>query len=163
MDEISGALLAMAEFDAGDPKRIQHFVKVHSFARLIGLGEGLEETVQRRLELAAVVHDIGIHPAEERYGRCDGKLQEQEGPDPARELLAGLGIGEDTVRRVCFLVGHHHTYEGVDGPDWQILLEADCLVNCYEDGLPRNAIRSAYDKVFRTETGRSLCRAMFAL
>jgi len=163
MEEMARALLAMTRFDAGDPKRIQHFVKVHSFARLIGLGEGLDEIMQRRLELAAVVHDIGIHPAEEKYGRCDGKLQEREGPTPARELLSSLSVDEETVDRVCFLVGHHHTYEGVDGPDWQILLEADFLVNLYEDGLSRDAARTAYDRVFHTETGRDLCRTMFGL
>ena len=28
---------AMIAYDAGDPMRIQHFLKVHAFARLIGL------------------------------------------------------------------------------------------------------------------------------
>ena len=31
-------------FFSGDPKRIQHFMKVHSFARIIGTKEGLDET-----------------------------------------------------------------------------------------------------------------------
>ena len=36
MDEISGLIIKMTEFFAGDPKRIQHFIKVHTFARVIG-------------------------------------------------------------------------------------------------------------------------------
>ena len=32
-------LTAAIEYDKGDPKRIQHFIKVHSFARLIGKQE----------------------------------------------------------------------------------------------------------------------------
>ena len=60
----NGLLAAMIEFDAGDPRRIQHFLKVHGFARLIGLAEGLDAQTQYRLELAAAVHDIGIRPAE---------------------------------------------------------------------------------------------------
>ena len=35
-------MLKMIEFDGGDVRRIQHFVKVASFARTIGMGEGLE-------------------------------------------------------------------------------------------------------------------------
>lgn len=161
MDEIERAILAMIRFDAGDPKRIQHFLKVHSFARCIGTAEGLDPRTQYRLELAAVVHDIGIHPAEQKYGRCDGKLQEREGPAPARELLAAVGVDDASVERVCFLVAHHHTYTGVDGADWQILLEVDFLVNSYEDTLPETAVRSALETVFRTGTGIELCRMIY--
>ena len=70
----------MMAYDAGDPARIQHFVKVHSFAQAIGKAENLEEEVQFILECAALVHDIGIKPAEAKYGKSDGKFQEQEGP-----------------------------------------------------------------------------------
>ena len=76
LDEL---FLQMIAFFSGDPKRIQHFMKVHSFARIIGTKEGLDETSLFILEAAAYTHDIGIRPAEEKYGRCDGKLQEQEG------------------------------------------------------------------------------------
>lgn len=34
MDEISGLIIKMTEFFSGDPKRIQHFIKVHTFAVL---------------------------------------------------------------------------------------------------------------------------------
>ena len=44
------------------------------------------------LEAAAYVHDIGIKVAEEKYGKCTGKLQEQEGPAVAREMLEKLGF-----------------------------------------------------------------------
>ena len=33
----------MIEYDKGSPKRIQHFLKVHAFARMIGIEEGLDE------------------------------------------------------------------------------------------------------------------------
>ena len=41
------------------------------------------------------------------------------------------------VERICYLIGHHHTYKDVDGADYQLLLEADFLVNAYEDALPQ--------------------------
>ena len=29
------------------------------------------------------------------------------------------------VERICFIIGHHHTYKAIDGLDFQILVEAD--------------------------------------
>lgn len=152
----------MIAFYAGDPKRIQHFIKVHSFARLIGEGESLDVETQLTLETAALVHDIGIKPAEEKYhGRCDGKLQEQEGPAPARKMLTEAGFDEKRIDRVCYLVAHHHSWQNVDGIDYRILLEADFLVNLYEDSLPPSAVESALKQIFRTKTGREICREMY--
>lgn len=163
MDKLGQLMDAMIEYDAGDPKRIQHFVKVHSFARQIGLGEGLDPDLLLTLEAAAIVHDIGIHLAEDRHGSSAGKWQELEGPAPAREMLGKLGFSPAVTERVCYLVGHHHTYQGIDGPDYQALVEADFLVNLYEDGVSREGIEAAYTNIFRTETGRRLCRAMYSL
>ena len=66
LDEL---FLQMIAFFSGDPKRIQHFMKVHSFARIIGTKEGLDETSLFILEAAAYTLDIGLRPAEEKYGR----------------------------------------------------------------------------------------------
>lgn len=150
-------------FFEGDPKRIQHFIKVHAFARLIGQEEGLGAEELLTLEAAAIVHDVGIKPAEEKYGDCSGKLQEQEGPAVAKELLEKVGAEPAMIQRVCYLVGHHHTYTGIDGADYQILVEADFLVNFFEDGLDKAHIRPAYEKIFRTKTGKRLCETMFGL
>lgn len=156
-------LRAMFAHDQGDAKRIQHMLKVHAFARLIGLEEGLEEQVQHILETAAIVHDIGIRPAEEKYGNCNGKLQEQEGPPVAEKLLSALGYDKCTIERVCWLVGHHHTYTDVNSMDHQILLEADFLVNLFEDGCETETVRHTYDTIFRTAAGKEICRTMFGL
>ena len=56
--------LAMFDYDKGDPKRIQHFVKVRALARTIGLAEGLDETTQRTLGAAAPVPDSGSREPE---------------------------------------------------------------------------------------------------
>mgnify|MGYP000898284097 CR=1 FL=1 len=37
MDKISKLISEMIDFDAGNPQRIQHFIKVHEFSRLIGI------------------------------------------------------------------------------------------------------------------------------
>ena len=153
----------MTEWFAKDPKRIQHFVKVHSFAKRIGIGEMLEEKEQFILEAAALTHDIGIRPGEEKYGRCDGKIQEQEGPDAVRQLLKELDFAPDEIERIAWLVGHHHTYENIRQRDYQILVEADFLVNYYEDGIEREQIQKSCRKIFHTETGIRLCETMYGV
>ena len=65
--------------------------------------------------------------------------------------------------RVAYLVGHHHTYTNIDGMDYQILVEADFLVNLYEDSVPKAAAQSALDKIFKTQTGKTICKEMFVL
>ena len=160
---ISSLIDEMIAYDKGDPRRIQHFMKVHDFARTIGQLEGLDEQTLYILESAAVVHDIGIHVCEEKYGSCEGKLQEKEGPALAKEMLERLDYEQEVIDRVCYLVGHHHTYTNIDGVDYQILVEADFLVNLYEDGVSPDAVRKAYQNIFQTENGRKICRNMFGL
>lgn len=151
----------MIRYYAGDPKRIQHFIKVYTFAKMIGEKEKLPAGEQFILETAAIVHDIGIKPAEEKFGQCGGKLQEQEGSAVAQKLLTELGYPEKVIARVCYLVGHHHTYDGIDGMDYQILVEADFLVNLYEDGVSGEAIERAGEKIFRTKSGTDILETMF--
>ena len=162
LNRIDQLMLSMMAHEAPDAERIQHFIKVHDFARLIGQLEGLDPAVQEVLEAAAVVHDIGIHPAERKYGRSDGPLQELEGPPMARELLSQLGWEEAAIDRVAFLVGHHHTYTEIDGIDYQILVEADFLVNLFEGGRSAEAQREVYRRIFRTESVKRLFRTMFS-
>lgn len=158
---ITQLLHRAVQFDAGDARRVQHFIKVHSFAALIGRMEGLPEGEQQVLEAAAVLHDIGIHAAEEKHGSTAGPYQELEGPSIARAILQEFGCDEAFVSRVCFLVGHHHTYTMVDGRDYQILLEADFLVNAYEDNLSPEAIAHAASRVFKTKSGLALLHDMY--
>lgn len=153
----------MITYYSGDPKRIQHFIKVHSFAKTIGLLEKLDKQTLYTLETAALVHDIGIKLCEQKYGDCNGKLQELEGPAVARGLLEDLGYDEDVMDRVCFLVAHHHTYDKVDNMDYQILIEADFLVNMYEEQLDKKSIELAFQRIFKTPSGRFLCKQMFEL
>ena len=159
--QLDDLFMDMIAYYDGDPKRIQHFTKVHSYARLIGIGEELDDASLFILEAAAYTHDIGIRVAEEKYGRCDGKLQEQEGPIIAQKMLAQLGFENYIVERICFLIGHHHTYDNIDGLDYQILVEADFLVNLYEDDAGNRAIDKAYKRIFKTETGKKIFRLMF--
>ena len=68
MNMLEELMMKMIEFDCGDPKRIQHFIKVHSFSKLIGEKEGLDAHTLFVLEAASILHDIGIRVSEEKYG-----------------------------------------------------------------------------------------------
>ena len=100
MGRLNNLCKKMIGFYRGDPARIQHFLKVHSLARLIGQEEGMDEKSLYILEAAAYVHDIGIRPALEKYGRENGALQEQEGPAEAEKMMRELGFEEKVIRRV---------------------------------------------------------------
>ena len=153
--------LEMIAYYSGDPKRIQHFTKVHSYAKLIGEREQLSPEELYILEAAAYTHDIGIKPAEEKYGSSEGKLQEQEGPIVAQRMLSDVGIENYLIDRICYLIGHHHTYDNIEGLDYQILVEADFLVNLYEDDVNRHGIEQAYQQIFRTQTGKKIFNQMY--
>lgn len=146
---------------SGDPLRIQHFCKVYSYAKLIAQMERLDKQTQFILESAALTHDIGIHICEEKYGSSNGKLQEKEGPAIAQKLLQKLQFDEEVIERVKYLIAHHHTYNAIDGIDYQILVEADFLVNILEDEIPKEKIANICQKIFKTESGRKICKEMF--
>lgn len=154
---------AAVEYDRGDPKRIQHFIKVHSFAALIGKSEKLSADEQLVLEAAAVLHDIGIKNAERIHGSASGKYQEIEGVPIAEEMLRKFGCSGDFISEVCYLVGHHHSYAEDISHSLRILMEADFLVNAYEDSMSENAVISVRNKLFRSECATSLLNEMFDL
>ena len=162
MTKIQELALAMINYHNGDPKRIQHTPTLPAYASLIGVGEGLNEETQFILESAALVHDIGIRASEMKFGYQNGKLQEQEGPAVARDLLTRIGgYTEEQIERICWLVAHHHTYHASEDMDYLILIEADFLVNLYEDNESDNAIRAVRKNIFRTQSGLKILDDMF--
>ena len=59
-EDLDNVFLKMVEMYEGQPERIQHFTKVHSYAAYIGRQEKLDEKTMFILETAAYTHDIGI-------------------------------------------------------------------------------------------------------
>lgn len=151
----------MLVFSKGNLHDIDHLSRVWLYARLIGAEEGLDARTQRILEAAAITHDIACPLCREKYGCTDGKLQEQEGAALAREFLCQSGFPQDDLERVVFLVAHHHTLCGIEGIDWQILVEADYLVNAMEKQTSREAVAAFCQKVFKTASGTRLLHEIF--
>lgn len=153
---------AMIKYDCGDVPRIQHFVKVHNFAATIGVAEGIDDEKLFVLEAASILHDIGIHPAEAKYGSSMGKYQEELGPDEACKVLSEVGgFTHKQIERICWLIAHHHTYDNVKDIDHRILLEADFLVNSYEDSIRKDAIIAFRKNVFRSASAIQMLNEMW--
>lgn len=158
---IAKVLLSMIQYFGTDVRRISHALKVYGFASAICRNENLNQHELEFIELAAILHDIGIPESERKYGSCIGKYQELEGPPIARNILEKLGIKPEIIERVCYLIGNHHTYTKIDGIDFQILVEADFLVNIAEDEIPENQVKSIKNKYFKTTTGTAVLETMF--
>lgn len=65
----------------------------------------------------------------------------------------GTADGIYPVNRVAYLVGHHHRPEQINGIDYQILIEADYIVNASENGYSQQAIRSFMEHTMKTVFG----------
>jgi hypothetical protein len=152
--------LAIA-YNGNDIKRINHFLKVFSFARHIGLLENCDVHLQPVIDISSILHDIGIHESERKYNSGAGKWQEIEGPAVARELLKELPLENNIKDRVLFLIGHHHSYNDIDGIDFQILAEADFLVNIFEDGMTESECVKIRGNIFKTKSGIKLLEELY--
>ncbi|MDR1787344.1 MAG: HD domain-containing protein [Treponema sp.] len=158
IDDIMDAAIA---YNGKDARRINHLIKVWAFARCIGRGEHCDSSTQAIVEAAALLHDIGIHEAERKYASSAGAWQEIEGPPAARALLRDAGLDSAMLERILFLIGHHHSYQAICGLDFQILVEADFLVNIFEDNMDNAAIQSIRAKIFKTKTGLKLLEQLY--
>lgn len=154
-------LQKMIEYFATDVRRINHAIKVYGFANCIARRERLSENEIRIVDISAILHDIGIKEAEKKYNKSSGHYQEKEGPAVALNLLSKIKLDQESLDRICFLIGHHHSYSKIDNLDFQILVEADFLVNIDEDELPKNSIESIRKKYFKTKTGISILESMY--
>ena len=157
-DKVMGLAIT---YNGNDIHQVNHLLKVFSFAHYIGTMENCDARLQTTIEIAALLHDIGIHEAVRKYNSSAGNWQEIEGPPVARELLKDLDLDAAILDRVLFLIGHHHTYTAIDGPDFQILVEADFLVNIFEGGMDEAAVKDIKEKIFRTKSGARLLEQLY--
>jgi len=151
----------MMHKNCGDIRRIEHSLKVFAYAQLLGAAEKLDDNTLEILELTALLHDIGIHVAEKKYGKSTSHYQETEGPPVAREILTDLDFNPEVVERVCFIISRHHTFTAVDRIDFQLLVEADFLVNSTEDHMTDHQIIHFAKNIFRSESGLMYLKKLF--
>lgn len=153
----------MIDFYKGNKSDVRHFLKVYAYAKTIGELEGLDAQTQDTLEIAAIVHDIACPLCREKYGNTNGNHQEAESGNLLKQFLDEFELPQEMKERIIYLVSHHHTYKNVDGPDYQILLEADYLVNADESQYSEEGIRTFCEKVFRTESGIHMLKSIYQI
>jgi HD superfamily phosphodiesterase len=162
MDKIIAEIVAeMMHRNQGDIRRIEHSLKVFSYAQTMGRLEELSEEHQQILEVTAILHDIGIHVAEANNNTSTAKLQELLGPPVAREIMEKLELPFSISERVCFIISKHHTFTAIDDIVFQLLVEADFLVNSVEDKMNKKEINTFAGKIFKTKSGLHFLNLLF--
>jgi len=154
----------MKQLFGDDNRRVNHALKVLRFSEEILQGEKIVGEIAETVVLTAALHDIGIHEAERKYNSSSGKYQEIEGPPIANRILREMGISDPIIKRVCYIIGGHHTLSKVVDVDFQIIWEADLLVNIEEGGLvnDKNAnIVKIISENFKTATGKCIAETLY--
>lgn len=88
-------------------------------------------------------------------------IGEQESEPLVKQFFEGMPVSEQKVERIIWLVTHHHTYTNIDGMDYQILIEADFLVNASESNFSKVSIENAKSRIFKTAAGCRLLESIF--
>lgn len=145
----------------GDPKRVHHLLKVHSFGKLIAQSINLGEHDLFILEITLLLHDVGIKKGELLHSSSAGIYQEKYGPDCAREILKKYNLDEIDLAHISYMIAHHHSYKEISDISLQILVEADFLVNAYEDNMNKDIIKNVYNKVFKNKLAKVLLESIY--
>ncbi|MBN2594408.1 MAG: HD domain-containing protein [Sedimentisphaerales bacterium] len=143
-----------------DQKRINHALAVLDFAEKIQTQESGDPLI---VKAAAILHDIGIHQAEQKYGSSAGKYQEIEGPPIAEEILKRYNIDSEAIEHIYNIIANHHTLNNFDTAEFRIILDADRLVNIPED-LPdasEEKLQRIIEKHFKTQEGKRIAKELF--
>ena len=160
---VSQMMEKMIAYSDGNIHDIDHLIRVWTYAKTIGELEGLDASTQYILEVAAITHDIACPLCREKYGNTNGKHQEEEGALMVRAFLSDSGMLPEQIDRVSYLVGHHHTFSGIDGLDYQILIEADYIANATENGYSQDNAANFINRIMKTESGIRIAKAVFCL
>jgi HD superfamily phosphodiesterase len=151
----------MIHYFGNDVKRINHALKVYSFAKTIAELEHLNQVTRTIIEVTAILHDIGIKEAERKYNSSAGNYQEKEGPTVAKSILEKTVLPFDTINRICFIIANHHSLSKIDDIDFQIIVEADFLVNIFEDEITAETVKAILEKHFKTKSGIQILSAIY--
>lgn len=160
-DTITPKLIAeMESVFADDTRRINHALKVLEYARRLGDEEGGDSLI---INAAAVLHDIGIHRAEQKYNSAAGKYQEIEGPPIAEKILGKYNFDRGTIKQVCEIIANHHSGNCAESIEFCCVWDADRIVNISDQlrVMSEKNLRNFIDKVFKTRSGKAAAEKLF--
>ncbi len=151
---------AMENYFQPDSKRINHAHRVTEYAEELHKQEGGDYQI---IIGAAVLHDIGIHEAERKYGSTSGHFQEIEGPPIARGILTELEFEPGQIEEICNIIAHHHSPGKINPRNFKILYDADWLVNVGDEFniQDKKKLEHIIDAVFLTPSGKVLARQIY--
>lgn len=151
----------MRKYFENDTRRINHALKVAQYAEEILKIEGGHPLIVLG---AAYLHDIGIKEAERKKGTASDEDQEREGKALAEEILMRLNVQRAIVYEICDMIAHHHHPKDKETLHFQILYEADTLVNMEENGTSKDLqkIEETIKQKFRTVTGKGLAEKLLS-
>ena len=115
MDTDGKLIMEMIRYYESDPKRVGHFLKVYGYAKTIGEAEALSPQLEQILEIAAIVHDIGIKASLKKYKSSAGRTAFGKGH-------AGKIKVSGRTDRTCLLSGgppsyvYEHQRSGLSDP-----------------------------------------------
>jgi len=161
IDQIQRIFIKELELYFGsDEKRIRHAKKVLHYARELLSKEQADPYV---VIPAAILHDVGIKAAEEKYHSSAGTYQEQEGPAIAGRILLDKDYDDENIYEICAIIAHHHTPGPQETINFKVLCDSDWLVNLADemDTTDIPALKIAIDKIFLTETGKKMAKEIF--
>lgn len=135
-----------------DKRRIDHALAVLDYAEQIQAVEGGDPLV---VKAAAILHDIGIHEAERKYGSAAGNYQEIEGPPIAEKILRSFELADEVIEHICRIIANHHSAKDIDTTEFRIVWDADWLVNIPTEfpDVGREKLQSLISKIFKTRKG----------
>ena len=153
-------LTELENYFGTDAKRIAHAKAVLCAAEeLLQRGGGDWHIVVP----TAILHDVGIKVAEEKYGSSAGNYQEVEGPPIVRKILLKVGLRHEHIDEICAIVAHHHSPGKDETLNFQMLYDADGLVNIQESigGMDTEQKKVLIEKQFLTAAGREIAAERF--
>jgi hypothetical protein len=150
----------MKSIFGSDQKRIDHALAVLDYAEQIQTAEGGDPLI---VKASAILHDIGIHEAERKYGSSAGKYQEIEGPAIVREILSKYELDETAIEHICKIIANHHGAKDIDTTEFRIIWDANWLVNIPGEfpEADKKKLRKLIDKVFKTHRGHQIAVELF--
>lgn len=162
MNDLKGNLInEMEAYFGEDRKRIHHALEVTRYVEELFIRE--RGANYRIVVAAGLLHDIGIHVAEEKYGNPGGKFQEIEGPPIARRILQRLDFADSDIAEICEIIAHHHSPGKINTTNFKILFDADWLVNLRDEYDIKDKIKleTIIEKVFLTDSGKTIAKEKY--
>lgn len=153
-------LIEMEKYFGPDERRINHAKGVLGFAQQLLEKEPADPLV---VISAAILHDIGIPKAEEKYNSSSGRYQEREGPPVARAIMERLQFKKEVIDEVCGIIAYHHSPGNLDTLNFKVLYDADWLVNLRDefDAASKENPAKIIERVFLTPSGKELARRLY--